>query len=152
MIEHRGARSPIVKTVTTSSMLDRIGEMYGIRIIETGVGMKYVALEMAKSGAFLGGEESGGYVFAHHMPERDGILAGLLFLDLMVREDKSPSELVALLFEKLGREFHYARRDLVYPESGRERIQSRIADYRPDVMDGSASRELLRGGRLQVFA
>ncbi len=137
MIEHRGARSPIVKTVTTSSMLDRIGEMYGIRIIETGVGMKHVAPEMAKSGAFLGGEESGGYVFAHHMPERDGILAGLLFLDLMVREGKSPSELVEFLFEKLGREFHYARRDLIYPESGRERIESQIAGYRPNVMDGS---------------
>ena len=137
MIEHRGARSPIVKTVTTSSMLDRIGEIYGIEIIETGVGMKFVAPAMLKSGAFLGGEESGGYVFAHHMPERDGILASLVFLDLMVREKKSPSELVDLLFQKLGREFHYGRRDLLYPESDRGRIQDLIVAYRPEVMDGS---------------
>ena len=55
----------------------------------------------------------------------------------MVREKKSPSELVDLLFQKLGREFHYGRRDLLYPESDRGRIQDLIAAYRPKVMDGS---------------
>ncbi len=137
MLEHHGAKGSIVRTVTTSSMLDRIGEIYGVDVIETEVGMKFVAPAMAEAGAFLGGEESGGYVFAHHMPERDGILAGLLFLDLMVREGKSPSELVTLLFARLGQEFHYGRRDLTFPPGERESIEGLIAEYDPEEMDGS---------------
>ena len=137
MLEHHGAKGPVVRTVTTSSMLDRIGEIYGVDVIETEVGMKFVAPAMAEAGAFLGGGESGGYVFAHHMPERDGILAGLLFLDLMVREEKSPSELVEFLFAKLGQEFHYGRRDLTLRSGERESIEGLIAEYDPEEMDGS---------------
>lgn len=137
MLEYQQPSGPIVKTVTTSSMLDRIGEIYGVEVIETGVGMKYVAPAMAKTGAAFGGEESGGYVFARHMPERDGILAGLLFLDLMIRERKRPSELVQMLFSKLGREYHYGRLDLVFPAERRAEIDGRVAAFKPAQLDGS---------------
>ena len=85
----------------------------------------------------MGGEESGGYVFQPHMPERDGVVAGLYFLDLMAREGKTPTELVALLFEKLGREYHYARYDLDFPAEARSEIEAKVTAWLPDAIDGS---------------
>ena len=134
---------PIVRTVTTSSMLDRLGELYGVDVIETGVGMKYVAPKMLEVGAMMGGEESGGYVIGRHMPERDGIYSGLLFLDLMVRTGKSPTELVDQLFAVLGREYHYARWDLRFPAASRGEIAKRVADFQPTALDGSNVIDLL---------
>ena len=136
-LEHTGSRKPLVKTLTTSSMLERLGQQYDIHVEEVGVGMKFVAPAMRDLNAVLGGEESGGYVFQPHMPERDGVVAGLYFLDLMAREGKSPAELVALLFEKLGREYHYARYDLEFPAEARSEIEARAQAWMPDAIDGA---------------
>lgn len=137
-LEHREIRRPLVKTLTTSSMLERLGHIYDVHVEEVGVGMKFVAPAMHEFNAVLGGEESGGYVFSTHMPERDGVVAGLYFLDLMVREGKTPSELVAMLFEKLGREYHYGRYDLQFPAEERGEIEARTRQWMPDAIDGSA--------------
>jgi len=137
VLEHRHDRRPLVKTITTSAMLERLGQMYEVPVHETGVGMKFVAPAMRETNAVMGGEESGGYVFGRHMPERDGIVAGLFFLDLMTRERKSPSELVSMLFEKLGREYHYQRLDLVFPQADRLEIESRMAGWQPGSLDGT---------------
>ncbi len=135
MLEHRDDRRPLVKTITTSSMLERLGQIYDVPVRETGVGMKFVAPAMRESNAAMGGEESGGYVFGMHMPERDGIVAGLFFLDLMAREGKSPTELVAMLFQRLGREYHYRRLDLRFPAEERAGIEGRMAAWQPDAID-----------------
>ena len=111
LLEVRGERGPIVKTLSTTSMLDRLGEHYGVPVHETGVGFKYVAPAMLSAEALIGGEESGGYAFRNHVPERDGILANLCLLDLMVRTGRRPSELIEDLFAITGTH-HYARRDL----------------------------------------
>ncbi len=110
-LEVRGDRGPIVKTLSTSSMLDRLCAHYGVDLHETGVGFKFVAPAMRLSDALLGGEESGGYAFRGHVPERDGILANLYLLDLLVRTGKRPSQLVEELFALVG-PHHYARRDV----------------------------------------
>ncbi|GAI08913.1 unnamed protein product, partial [marine sediment metagenome] len=83
LLEIRGERGAMVKTITTTSMLYRLGEIYKVPVYETPVGFKYIAPIMMAENALVGGEESGGYGFRGHMPERDGILAGLYFLDLM---------------------------------------------------------------------
>lgn len=137
LLEYSTSTGPIVRTVTTSSMLDRLGELYGVDVIETGVGMKYVAPKMLEVEAMMGGEESGGYVIGRHMPERDGIYSGLMFLDLMARTGKSPTELVDQLFAILGREYHYARLDLNFPAEDRVEIEERVAGFQPDALDGS---------------
>ena len=111
LLEVRGERGPIVKTLSTTSMLDRLGKHYGVPVHETGVGFKYVAPAMLSTEALIGGEESGGYAFRNHVPERDGILANLCLLDLMVRTGRRPSELIEDLFAITGTH-HYARRDL----------------------------------------
>lgn len=106
LLEVRGERGPIVKTLSTTSMLDKLCSAYNVPLVETGVGFKYVAPAMLEHDALIGGEESGGYAFRNHVPERDGILSNLCLLDLMVRTGKRPTELLQLLFEKVGEHFY----------------------------------------------
>jgi len=106
LLEVRGERGPIVKTLSTTSMLDKLGKLYGVKVVNTGVGFKYVAPAMMEHDALIGGEESGGYAFRGHVPERDGIIANLYLLDLMVRTGKKPTELLQLLFAKVGEHFY----------------------------------------------
>ncbi|MDE0069066.1 MAG: phosphoglucomutase/phosphomannomutase family protein [Caldilineaceae bacterium] len=111
LLEVRGERGPIVKTLSTTSMLDKLCAAYDVPVVETGVGFKYVAPAMLEHNALIGGEESGGYAFRGHVPERDGILSNLYLLDLMVRTGKRPTELLQLLFERVG-EHYYDRIDI----------------------------------------
>jgi phosphomannomutase len=111
LLEVRGQRGAIVKTLSTTTMLNKLGEIYKVPVYETGVGFKYVAPKMLETDAMIGGEESGGYAFRGNVPERDGILAGLYMLDMMVRLGKKPTELLQLLFEKVGGEHFYDRID-----------------------------------------
>ncbi len=78
LLEVRKLRGPIVKTLSTTSMLEKLGKIYDVPVYETGVGFKYVAPKMVETNALIGGEESGGYAFRGNVPERDGILAGLI--------------------------------------------------------------------------
>jgi phosphomannomutase len=136
LLEVRGLRGPIVKTVTATSMLYRLGELFNVPVIETPVGFKYVAPVMLEKDALIGGEESGGYGFRGHVPERDAILAGLYFLDFMVSTGKTPSQLLAYLFSKVGPHY-YNRRDFRFPEMERHEIIERIQKNKPSVLDGS---------------
>ncbi len=86
LAEHRGLRAPVVKSVNETSMAERLGAHYGIDVHETPVGFKFVGPKMIETGAMYGGEESGGYGFGMHLPERDGIYSDLLLLDLFLRE------------------------------------------------------------------
>jgi len=106
-----------------------------VPVYETPVGFKYVAPIMVAEKALIGGEESGGYGFQGHMPERDGILAGLYFLDLMIKTGKNPSELIDYLYSKVGRHY-FNRMDIKFPETERQVITSRIKDNPPQAIDG----------------
>ncbi len=86
LAEHRGLRDPVVVSVNNTSMAERLGRHYGIATHETSVGFKYIGPRMIETGAMMGAEESGGYGFGMHLPERDGIYADLLLLDLFLRE------------------------------------------------------------------
>jgi phosphomannomutase len=136
LLEVRGQKGAIVKTVTSTSMLYRLGELFDVPVIETPVGFKYVAPIMIEKNALIGGEESGGYGFRGHVPERDAILAGLYFLDFMVQTGKTPSELLEYLFSKVG-PHHYSRRDFHFPEEKRQSIISRVEANKPLEIAGS---------------
>ena len=86
LAEHRGWRDPVVVSVNNTSMAARLGAHYGITTYETPVGFKFIGPKMIETGAMMGAEESGGYGFGMHLPERDGIYADLLLLDLFLRE------------------------------------------------------------------
>ena len=142
LLEVRGERGAIVKTLSTTGMLNKLGEIYGVPVYETGVGFKYVAPKMMETNAMIGGEESGGYAFRNNVPERDGILAGLYFLDFMVRTGKKPTELLKMLFDKLGGEYFYDRVDT--PFSGqRETRESMILKANPQTLGGLKVTELV---------
>jgi alpha-D-glucose phosphate-specific phosphoglucomutase len=136
MLEVRGLRGPIVKTLSTTSMLEKLGEKFGVPVYSTGVGFKYVAPKMLETDALIGGEESGGFAFRGHAPERDGILAGLYLLDLMVKLERKPSELVKYLYQQVGAEYFYDRIDLPLPPKQREAARKRVAAAQPKTIAG----------------
>lgn len=134
-LEVRGERGPIVKTLSTTSMLNKLGDLYDVPVHETGVGFKYVAPKMLETDAMIGGEESGGYAFQNHVPERDGLLAALYFLDMMVKLDRKPSKLVEQLFSVVG-EHYYDRIDTPLPPGERSAFRKNIEAADPDQVGG----------------
>ncbi|MEX1071285.1 MAG: phosphoglucomutase/phosphomannomutase family protein [Anaerolineales bacterium] len=134
LLEIRGQRGPIVKTLSTTTMLNKLGKIYDVPVYETGVGFKYVAPKMLEVDAIIGGEESGGYAFRGNVPERDGILAGLYFLDMMVKTGKKPTELIELLFAKVGAHY-YDRIDSLF-SGDRAAREKMILDARPQTIGG----------------
>ena len=134
LLEVRGQRGDIVKTLSTTTMLEKLGEIYDVPVHQTGVGFKYVAPKMLETDAMIGGEESGGYAFRGNVPERDGILAGLYLLDLMVKLDRKPSELLEVLFDQVGAHY-YDRIDTPF-EGDREEKIARIENADPQTIGG----------------
>lgn len=120
LFELRGWRGPVVKTVNMTSMADELARQYGVDVYEVPVGFPFVAPKMMEVDAVLGGEESGGYGIRGHIPERDGILAGLFFADMLVKWQKPLSEIVKMLESKVG-EHAYQRRDLHLPRDTYDR-------------------------------
>ena len=92
----------VVKALTTTSMVDKMCAAYGLPLVETGVGFKYICAEMLKGGVLLGAEESGGIGFPGHIPERDGIAAGLMLLELLATEKISVNKILAKLEKEFG--------------------------------------------------
>ncbi len=136
LLEVRGERGPIVKSVTTTDMVYRLGDIFSVPVHETAVGFKYLGPRMMQENALIGGEESGGYGFRGHIPERDGVLAGLFMLDLMVSTGKKPSELISYLYEKVGPHY-YDRIDTHFPPERREAVVKRLREARPSEVAGA---------------
>lgn len=113
-LTNRHARGRMVKALTTTSMVDKICAAHGLELVETGVGFKYIAAEMLKGNVILGAEESGGIGFPNHVPERDGLLAGLMLLELLAMEGVPVNKLVARLEKQYG-PHRYARFDAYFP-------------------------------------
>lgn len=141
LLEVRGERGDIVKTLSTTTMLNKLGKLYNVPVHETGVGFKYVAPKMIETNALIGGEESGGYAFRGNVPERDGILAGLYFLDFMVQTGKKPTELLKMLFDKVGEHF-YDRVDTPFSGDRKTREQM-ILNAKPETLGGLKVTELI---------
>ena len=141
LLEVRGERGDIVKTLSTTTMLNKLGRLYDVPVHETGVGFKYVAPKMIETNALIGGEESGGYAFRGNVPERDGILAGLYFLDFMVQTGKKPTQLLKMLFDKVG-EHYYDRVDVPFT-GNRDTREQKILDARPETIGGLKVTELV---------
>jgi phosphomannomutase len=136
LLEVRGLRGPIVKTISTTSMLNRLGKMYDVDVHETGVGFKYVAPKVLETNALIGGEESGGYAFRGNVPERDGILGNLYFLDFMLRTGQTPAQLLQTLFKKLGQTYYYDRIDTRFPGEKRPAAIARLNAAKPETIAG----------------
>jgi alpha-D-glucose phosphate-specific phosphoglucomutase len=111
LVEKRGLRGALVKTVSTTMMVDRLGQKYGLPVKETPVGFNHIADLMLTEDVLMGGEESGGMSIKGHIPEGDGVLMGLLLLEVMADAHAPLHELVADLQQHVGPAV-YTRRDL----------------------------------------
>jgi phosphomannomutase len=112
-------------------MVDKMCAAYGLPLVETGVGFKYICAEMLKGDVLLGAEESGGIGFASHIPERDGILAGLMLLEMLATEKVSVNKLLAKLEKQFG-PHRYGRIDTHYPLEKRTSLMDFLKNNPPD--------------------
>ena len=140
LLEKRGLRGDIVRSVTTSGMIDALGERFGVTVHEMPVGFKYIGTKMMETDAILGGEESGGYAFRGHIPERDGILSGLMMASMIVDYGLPLSGILAHLEDLVG-PHAYDRHDIRFPRDGyeerKEQIYARMQHNEPDSLAGS---------------
>jgi phosphomannomutase len=140
LLEKRGLRGDIVRSITTSGMLDALGARFGVAVHEMPVGFKYIGRKMMETDALLGGEESGGYAFRGHIPERDGILSGLMMAAMIVDYGLPLSGILAHLEDLVG-PHAYDRHDIRFPRDGyeerKEQIYARMGQNDPDTLAGS---------------
>ncbi|HWF58351.1 MAG TPA: phosphoglucomutase/phosphomannomutase family protein [Candidatus Dormibacteraeota bacterium] len=125
LLEKRGLRGDIVRSLTTSGMVDALGQRFGVTVHEMPVGFKYIGATMRETDALLGGEESGGFAFRGHIPERDGILAGLMVADMIVEYGQSLSRILAHLVELVG-PHAYKRHDIRFDRDGYEKRKAEV--------------------------
>jgi len=135
LIKTRSFRGPICRSIATTHMLDRIARRNGIDVIETPVGFKYIGDIMRQKGCMLGAEESGGLSIFGHIPEKDGILACLMVVEMLVYSGKTLTELSEELNADYGN-LVSERLDIRVSQQDKKQIMGLLADYRPDSLNG----------------
>ena len=135
--EKRGWRGPVVRTVATTHLVDRIAAAYGETAYETPVGFKYIGAYLRERGCVCGGEESGGLSIRGHVPEKDGILAGLLAAEMVAVHGRSLCAQLAELAERFGRVVS-ARVDYRTTPEEKERILRHLREFNPSEFAGVA--------------
>jgi phosphomannomutase len=136
LVEKRGLRGKVIKTVSTTQMINRLAKKYGLEVFETPVGFNYIADYMLKGDVLIGGEESGGMSFLGNIPEGDGVLFGLLLLEMVAVYHQPLEVLVADLLREVGPAI-YERRDLrlAHPVSKAE-ITKKLVETPPSTLGG----------------
>jgi len=142
LVEKRGWRGPVIRTVSTTSMIDRLAEHYGLPMHETPVGFNHIADYMLKGDVLIGGEESGGISFHGHIPEGDGILMGLLLIEIVATSGITLYDLVENLLKEVGPAF-YQRTDLrlSHPVS-KETMSRSLVEGVPNEIGGEKVRDI----------
>ena len=129
-----GKKGHIIRSITMTSKIDELAKLYGVSTIITPIGFKYLAPKMIESNALIAGEESGGYAYGFHIPERDGILSGLMILDLIVKSQKNVDELINILHNKVT-PLIYERKDIHIDPSEKQK-------FAPDVLKQSTPKSI----------
>jgi phosphomannomutase len=143
LVRNRGGRGTVTKTFNTTAMVDKMCAAWNLPLTEVGIGFRFIAPELMKPGALFGAEESGSVGFANHIPERDGIAAGLFLLEMLAMEKNS----VDKIYVKLEKEFgphRYARYDAHFPLEKRAALMEFLRSNPP--------RKLLRSPLAKVDA
>ncbi len=131
LVESRGWKGRVARTVATTHLIDRVGELHGLEVIQTPVGFKYIGEYIEQGRIFFGGEESAGLAIQGHLPEKDGILACLLVAEMVAEREKSLSSLLKSLFARTG-EVYNRRLNIRLKPSVRNMMDAKIAS---DVSD-----------------
>ncbi len=143
LVEERRLRGTVVRTVSTTRMIDRLCRRYGLPLRETPVGFNHIADIMLAEDVLIGGEESGGISVKGHIPEGDGILMGLLLLEVIAKAGRPLEDLVAALEADVG-PAHYARTDLrLRMPVVKAEMVARLREGAPEAIDGVKVVEVL---------
>lgn len=135
LLKTRGERGPVVRTVATTHLLDRLARAHEQEAYETPVGFKYIGQYLREENCLLGGEESGGLSIRGHIPEKDGILAGLLAAEMVAAHGKSLGDLAAEVWSSYGRLFS-ERLDVHTSAENKKRILGLLEDFHPREIGG----------------
>ena len=138
LIRKRKNRGRVVKTVSTSSIIDRICAKHDLELITKPVGFKYINEEILKGGVIMGGEESGGLWTRGYIPERDGIMMGLILLEIMCSEGKSVNEILKDIYNEYGY-FLYKRCDYEYEDEKKEKLTELLLGGVPDILESEGA-------------
>lgn len=135
LIEYKKMTGAVVKTVSTTRMIDLLAEKYGLQLFETPIGFKHICDLMLQHDILMGGEESGGLGVKGHIPERDGILLGLLLLEAMAVSGKGLRQMLKETMDEIGH-FHYRRIDRRIASAEKELLIQALSSNPPAAIDG----------------
>ena len=135
LVEQRAQRGSVVKTVSTTQMLNRLAGKYDLPLHETPVGFNYIGDLMMADDVLIGGEESGGISIKGHIPEGDGVLMGLLVAEMVAHYGKSPEELLADVMAEIG-PYNYARNDFVVQPFDKRALVAKLMALAPEQLAG----------------
>lgn len=135
LIEYKKMTGAVVKTVSTTRMVDLLAEKFGLELFETPIGFKHICELMLEHDILMGGEESGGLGVKGHIPERDGILLGLLLLEAVAVSGKGLRQLLDETMDDIGH-FHYQRIDRRIEDAAKEQLIAKLRSAPPTVIDG----------------
>lgn len=135
LVREKKMKGDIVKTFSTTRLLESVGRALGVTVHETPIGFKYIADRMLEGHVLIGGEESGGIGFGHFLPERDGILSGLMVAEAAAHYGKPLSEIIAAMEAEFGA-LHFDRRDVQRPMDVCARLIERVRSGELDASFG----------------
>ncbi len=135
LISHKKLTGAVVKTVSTTRMIDLLAEKFGLELFETPIGFKHICELMLDRDILMGGEESGGLGVKGHLPERDGILLGLLLLESMAVSGKGLRQMLDETMDEIGH-FHYRRIDRRIEDAAKQELICRLSSAPPSEIDG----------------
>ena len=140
LVKHKKLYGKVVKTFTTSSIIDRICAKYDLELITTPVGFKYISEEILSGGVIMGGEESGGLWTSGYIPERDGMLMGLILLEILCRQHKTVNEILGDIYNEFGY-FVYRRQDYGTDPYKKEKLNKLLSTRIPELLKDEGARE-----------
>lgn len=126
LIKTRARLKKVARTIATTYLIDKIARKFGIEVIETSVGFKYIGEVLRRGDCILGGEESGGLSIAGHLPEKDGILACLLMTEMVSFYQKTPKAILKNIFKEVGREYFKDRIDIGLKPRDKEHLLKKL--------------------------
>jgi phosphomannomutase len=133
LVKNNKLSGKVVKTVSTSSIVDRICAKYNLELLVRPIGFKYISEEILAGGVIMGGEESGGLWLHGYMPERDGIYMGLKLIEVLCSENKSVNEVLKDIYNEFGY-FVYKRADYEIDNIRKERLRDYLSKNIPDIL------------------
>jgi phosphoglucomutase len=151
LIDTRGWEGGVARSVATTHLIDRVAAAYGRPVYQTKVGFKYLGEYIIKDQVVMVGEESEGFSMKHHLPEKDGILAGVLVAEMVARKGKGLPELLSDLFARVGPVYNQ-RINLALPPQAKEKLMALLKTPLPSFAGLKVTEHITLDGHKYVLA